>query len=226
MIILAFWIKNRKYYSSVQLCVKIHHMNKVLIGLGNIGKAIIRHWRKDIITVDPFVVEADYKSIDELRGCIKYLNLACKPQDFRKINWKTISANNVISYMAGINIQEIADYFPKSNIVRVMPNLGAVVGCSTNLICGARIDNEIYNMISLLGKNFIINDEKLLDSLAPITGSGLAYFYLLADCLSKIIVENFNQDPKFASDLVAHTLNASVKYVQDNSELDFSKLSQ
>ena len=56
----------------------------------------------------------------------------------------------------------MADYFPKSNIVRVMPNLGAVVGCSNNLTCGAGIDNEIYNMIFLLDKNFIVNDEKLL----------------------------------------------------------------
>mmetsp|Transcript_10781 Transcript_10781/g.26895 ORF Transcript_10781/g.26895 Transcript_10781/m.26895 type:complete len:275 (+) Transcript_10781:62-886(+) len=95
----------------------------------------------------------------------------------------------LISIVAGKTLATYKKYLPNTRVARVMPNTPALVGAGASAyvlddICtpddGARVEAVMKScgIVERLG------DEKLLDAVTGLSGSGPAYVYLLIEALS------------------------------------------
>ena len=97
----------------------------------------------------------------------------------------------VISILAGKTIANIAARLPHAGaIVRAMPNLAAAVGRGvTGLFASAELNAERHAaaeaLIGATGAFEWVEDERLIDVVTAISGSGPAYVFYLAECLAE-----------------------------------------
>ena len=119
------------------------------------------------------------------------LVLAVKPQELRGV----LSALRpqlehrrplLVSIAAGIRMAALAQWSPACPIVRAMPNRGALLGAGATAACAAagvsapqrELAAQILNASGLL---VWVPDEAQLDAVTALSGSGPAYFFLLAE---------------------------------------------
>jgi pyrroline-5-carboxylate reductase len=97
----------------------------------------------------------------------------------------------VVSIMAGRTLAFLAKFFPKgSAIVRAMPNLPASIGCGiTVAVPNARVREPARTLADQLlaatGPVEWVRNEKWMDAVTAVSGSGPAYVFLLAECLGR-----------------------------------------
>ena len=126
--------------------------------------------------------------------------IAVKPQLFKLVCTELVSALAgckplIISIAAGITIAQIDGWLGSGNaIVRCMPNTPALIGAgATGLHANAATSAEQrVQAESILGRAGItrwIDDEALIDVVTALSGSGPAYFFLLAEALENAAVE-------------------------------------
>ena len=182
----------------------------VLVGAGKMGGAMLEGWLKlgvapaSVTVVDPYP-SAAMKALCEAKGVrlnpppgeIKppeTLALAIKPQTFnaaateiaRMISPETL----VVSVMAGKTIANVKMRLPAKAVVRAMPNTPASVGrgvtavaaCPKVSIAQRGVANSL---LSAIGRIEWVEDEKLIDAVTAVSGSGPAYVFLLAETLAK-----------------------------------------
>ena len=94
----------------------------------------------------------------------------------------------VISIAAGISLEKLCAGFKTDRVVRVMPNTPCLVGKGASafaLAAGAtKEDGELVKkLLSAVGIAHQV-DEKLLDAVTGLSGSGPAYVYLMIEALS------------------------------------------
>lgn len=182
----------------------------VLFGGGRMGSAMLHGWiaggvRPSRITVvDPTPsVELGAYTADAgiaLNTAIgpastRTIVLAVKPQKVAELRDTLASIVTrdtlVISIMAGKTISDLARLAPGTEaFVRAVPNLPAAVGCGATIaIASARCAQGQLDVAAyLLGSTGMfdwIDDEALMDVVTGVSGSGPAYFFYLADCLTE-----------------------------------------
>lgn len=120
------------------------------------------------------------------------------------------AAPRVISIMAGISIAALeARFGDGARIIRVMPNTPALVGagaaamacneaCTPDDIAVARLVFEAVGIVELV-------DERHLDAVTALSGSGPAYFLYMTECLIESAVKE-GLDRDTAQRLAAHTV--------------------
>jgi len=93
---------------------------------------------------------------------------------------------HIISVMAGISIARIETFLKKKTAVtRAMPNMAALVGKSITCIShNGHVKDKTFvqKLFSSIGEVMEI-DEKHIDAVTAISGSGPAYFFYVAECL-------------------------------------------
>lgn len=100
-----------------------------------------------------------------------------------------ISQHLVVSVAAGVKIESISALLPsKTRIARVMPNTPALVGAGASCIaagpCTTQKDADVIkNIFSAVGTVANV-EERLLDAVTGLSGSGPAYIYILIEALS------------------------------------------
>jgi pyrroline-5-carboxylate reductase len=118
--------------------------------------------------------------------------LAVKPQNMA-LTLKEISPaidknKFVISIAAGITTKFIEDFLTKgARIVRVMPNTPALVGEGAAAVAGGslaraidiKLTRAIFNAVGIS----VEIEEKLMDAVTGLSGSGPAYFFLIIEAL-------------------------------------------
>lgn len=118
--------------------------------------------------------------------------IAIKPQDFAKtvenLPFKIPENTLVLSIMAGISINKIQTALKNRPVVRAMPNSPTLLGMGiTGYTAAAGISfNQIIQVERLLnstGRSVYLEEEKLLDAVTALSGSGPAYFYYLVDAM-------------------------------------------
>ncbi len=118
--------------------------------------------------------------------------LAVKPQDFTRaapaIKRRLKPSHILISVMAGILIRDIQRATEAASVVKAMPTLavshckGSTVWSHSPQLAGA--DREkVHSLLALLGKELRLDDDRMVDLSATISGCSLAYFYLFVDLL-------------------------------------------
>lgn len=95
----------------------------------------------------------------------------------------------LISIVAGKTLATFAKYLPNTRMARVMPNTPCLVGCGascyvTNSLCKPEDSLIVEAVMGSCGIVERVGDEKLLDAVTGLSGSGPAYVYLMIEALS------------------------------------------
>ncbi|MBZ0168339.1 pyrroline-5-carboxylate reductase [Candidatus Methylomirabilis lanthanidiphila] len=188
----------------------LHGRTIGFIGSGNMAEAMIRGLLEaKLVTADQIIasdiVEArrqqihlryDVETVTEGRDVglkASILILAVKPQDMEGalhgIAASVDQTKTVISVAAGITIAFIAERLPAGvRIVRAMPNAPALVLAGAAGIAkgehATAEDLQIAEVIfAAVGKTVVV-EEKHLDAVTGLSGSGPAYVFLLIEALT------------------------------------------
>lgn len=95
----------------------------------------------------------------------------------------------LVSIVAGKTLDTYAKYLPTTRVARVMPNTPCLVGCGAScyVLNGSCKDEDATAVEEVMGSCGIVErvgDEKLLDAVTGLSGSGPAYVYLLIEAMS------------------------------------------
>jgi len=183
-----------------------------IIGAGNMGAALLGGLIADgFSTTDICVTDPDEKKLSALKtqyhinteennlAAIQQADVilfAVKPQvmgDVLKPLAKHIQTKNplIISIAAGVRIHHIHHWLGDNiPIVRCMPNTPALIRAGASaLFANAFVTDDQRNIaesiLRAVGLTLWLPDEKLLDAVTALSGSGPAYFFLVMDALQK-----------------------------------------
>lgn len=211
-----------------------------IIGCGNMGSALARGILSKRIfpfkniyvsDKDPLKTKELYKkfginvatnhTIAENCNCII---IAVKPQDSEELlsflSGALTRDQAVISIMAGIPISVLEKRLKKIPITRAMPNMAAIVGKSITCLCHNKyvIDRRTpYSVFSSVGEVLEVN-EKMLDIVTAVSGSGPAYFFYLTETLRDAAIK-LGMNKNDALKLAIATLIGSASLVRDTHDL-------
>ena len=122
---------------------------------------------------------------------VDLLIVAVKPKDaaetFASLQGK-VPASTLITYtVAGLKLASVEKILPANKIVRVMPNVAVSVSESMTAYTlnknAAQDGDAVKKFWSTLGRAVAV-DEKLMDAVTGLSGSGPAYAFLMIDALS------------------------------------------
>lgn len=152
--------------------------------------------------------------------------LCVKPQIIDKVLQEIAPAADasklVVSIAAGIPISRIEKILiGNPRVIRVMPNTPALVLAGAAALAAGKnaatddlaLAQEIFNSI---GRSVVI-DEKLMDAVTGLSGSGPAYVFTIIDALSDAGVKAGLPRP-LALELAAQTVYGSAKMVLETKE--------
>lgn len=182
----------------------------VLVGAGNMGGAMLKGWVQNgmepekITVLDPGV--SDQVKSTLLKSKIWHaetpagvsapdvLVLAIKPQMMAQV-LPTLSAlvsehTVVVSVAAGTTLSTITDALGDVAAIRVMPNTPSLVLRGMSVGCAnAKTSDEqrsyVNDLMSAIGMVEWVEDEKLIDAVTAVSGSGPAYVFHLAECMAE-----------------------------------------
>ena len=126
--------------------------------------------------------------------------LAVKPQQLQDVvrelsaDWQAHQL--MISIAAGIRIEDINRWLGKSqsSIVRAMPNTPALVEAgATALFANEHVTHQQHELAESIlracGLAIWLQDEKHMDAVTALSGSGPAYFFLVMEAMEKAAIE-------------------------------------
>jgi pyrroline-5-carboxylate reductase len=213
-----------------------------VIGAGNMGQALVRGLvEKSVYPQNISVFDVDKKKLDLIRKeahvklaksnrhCASLSDvviLAVKPNMVEEVAGEIATSLGqgalVISIAAGVPIAKIEGYFKKPvSLVRVMPNMPALVGAGMSAFSLGRHATGRHRKIaegilSAFGE-IVQVPEKHLDLVTAVSGSGPAYFFLLAEKLIEAAYE-MGMKADIAKKLVYQTAFGSGKVVAQSEE--------
>jgi pyrroline-5-carboxylate reductase len=180
----------------------------VLIGAGKMGSAMLEGWLarklppKKVVVLEP----QPSKAIKALAkrgvhinpkgeiGEVAALVIAVKPQTASEAlpPLKRLVGSNtvVVSIMAGRTLGFLEKNLPGGAIVRAMPNTPAAIGRGITVAVGnARVKTPArrlaHALLAATGAVEWVDDEKLMDAVTAVSGSGPAYVFLLAEAMAQ-----------------------------------------
>ena len=213
-----------------------------VIGTGNMGQALVRGLvEKSVYPQNISVYDVDPKKLALLkkesavriakssRQCVSLADvviLAVKPQILQEAVAEIASSVGkdalVISIAAGVPIAKIEGFFKKPlSVIRVMPNMPALVGAGMSAYSpGKHASTKERKIAEAILAAFVDHaqvPEKMLDLVTAISGSGPAYFFLLAE---KMIEAGYEMGMKVdvAKKLVYRTAFGSGKVLAESDE--------
>ena len=211
------------------------HIELTVLGGGNMGRALIggllRHgMRAEQISVGEsqegaratlsreLGIAATTDNAAAIRNA-DLIVLAVKPQDVGAVLAPLASQLQrrhpiVLSIAAGVRIQALERWCgPGIPVIRAMPNRPALVGAgATGLFAPAQVDAAhratAAQIMRAVGEVVWVATEDALDVVTALSGSGPAYFFLLAQCLAQAGVE-LGLEPETARRLSIATLHGA-----------------
>lgn len=215
-------------------------MQILFVGCGNMGGAIVSgmlqscNFAKDEISAILPPHSPDMYRTEERFGIKVYSSFpseknfdailfAVKPQTFYEIlpsYREALTGVNtlVISIAAGKTTKYLASFFSTQPIIRVMPNINALVGKSVSIAYANKpltsAQKELVQKIfTSVGSFNIVNDESILDAVTAVSGSGPAYFFQFIEHLIDA-AKKLGLDEKLAHALATETFIGSAKLLE------------
>jgi pyrroline-5-carboxylate reductase len=158
------------------------------------------------------------------------LVMAIKPQDFNivakglapKLKHASAPSPLVLSIAAGIRLADMSRWLDHTRCVRAMPNTPALIGKGiTGLFAGANIapdDRALAETIcNAVGQSVWVPEEKLMDAVTALSGSGPAYVFAFLEALQSA-GEKLGLDTLTARKLAYGTLDGATQLAQNSSE--------
>jgi len=209
----------------------------LLVGFGNMGQALVRGWlgrgraARRIVVVDPapaaravaaelgVTAAADVDAVT--RASNDVVVLAVKPNQLATLlpacTRRAKASTVFLSIAAGKTIAQLgAGLGATAAIVRAMPNTPAAVGHGM----AALVANEAVTtaqrtlcteLLSAVGAVAWLDDERHLDAVTGVSGSGPAYVFLFIECLERAAVD-VGLDPALAKQLALATVAGAGAY--------------
>jgi pyrroline-5-carboxylate reductase len=178
-----------------------------LIGGGAMGEAIVSSLLKggvtsaaEITVADVYRPRLDYLeqtygvragSHADAAADADFLVLAVKPQEFAEAAADVgagIGGATAVSIMAGVTIATISSLLRTQSVVRAMPNTPAQIGegmtawTATSQV-GSAAREGAQRIFAALGKEAYVPEERYLDMVTALSGSGPAYVLLFIEAL-------------------------------------------
>lgn len=164
----------------------------------------------------------------ELAESVSILVLAVKPQILRAVLLEiaeTVSRKSmlVVSIAAGIRASDIDKWLGgAAAVVRCMPNTPALVGsAATALFANERVTasqrDQAESIMRSVGLIVWVDEERLLDAVTAVSGSGPAYFFLMMEAMETVAVE-MGLSQKTARLLVQQTALGAAKLALEATE--------
>lgn len=218
-------------------------MKVAIIGCGNMGMAFANSFiqynlvqKADLLLVEKNqergVQLQEQKSgivVDTISSKISQADLiilSVKPQDYPAVSFDLKSyikkSQVVLSIMAGIPIAQIQSSLSHDLVIRAMPNTPALLGMGMTAFAaadqvGLSDIRKVENLINSTGRAVFLEDEKLLDAVTGLSGSGPAYFfYLIKSMIDAGVAMGF--DPAMSSLLVKQTMLGSYHLMQTSDK--------
>ncbi len=181
-----------------------------VIGIGNMGSALVRGWIETKTVDNEKIViydisedllnqraeEFNVSKANDNKSLVqsaKYILIAVKPQVIEKVLGDIGSLFTedqlVISIAAGVTIEKIKRFMEKPiAIIRVMPNTPALVGAGASAITSNEdVKKEGLEYVkNLLGSVGLVVEleEKHIDAVTGLSGSGPAYIFIIIEALA------------------------------------------
>lgn len=127
----------------------------------------------------------------------------------------------VVSIAAGVSISKIENIIGQKRIVRVMPNTPALVLEGMSGVCKGNFAtkediNFVIKLLSNIGKAIEV-DEKQIDIVTAISGSGPAFFYKVIEDIARA-GEKLGLDYNKSLQLAVQTAIGSAKMIENRCE--------
>jgi pyrroline-5-carboxylate reductase len=204
-------------------------MKIAFIGCGNMGEAILAgvHKMHLCYACEPrldrqVVLKKKYRlTFGMVADVVKVADvvvLAVKPQDLPDVlaELRTLSIHKklIISIAAGVTTGSIEKKLGGAKVVRVMPNLPAMVGQGMSGLCRGKkatskdvaVAKSLFEAIGCA----VIVPEKMMDAVTAVSGSGPAYVFLMVESWMNA-ARKLGLSEKEARVLVYQTLAGSVQ---------------
>ena len=156
--------------------------------------------------------------------------MAIKPQDFNIVakglapKLQHVSSLNplVLSIAAGIRLADMSRWLEQSRCIRAMPNTPALIGKGiTGLFAKADISPEdralAETICNAVGQSIWVSDEKLMDAVTAVSGSGPAYVFAFLEAMQSAS-EKLGLDAQSSRKLAYATLEGAIQLAQNSSE--------
>ena len=201
-----------------------------LIGGGNMGEAIIAGIHKkytvslcEIDVKKASVLKRKYHlSLCDLQSIAQQCDtiiLAVKPQGMKEVVEELVPFLRkkvlIVSIAAGITIKFFEKLLPSgARIVRAMPNMPSQIGKGITAVCaGGKATKKDLNSVTAIFNHVgetIVVDEKMMDAVTAVSGSGPAYIFFVIECLMKA-ARTLGFKEEMARKLVYQTVSGSVE---------------
>lgn len=157
---------------------------------------------KELGKAHGFQVAGAYEDFLDLDQALEHLILAIKPQymddllqDFtalvgRNEDRKNIFKDSVIvSIAAGTSIASFEKYFPENPIIRVMPNTPCQIRKGISALApNAKVSEDqketAVEIFKTIGEAVVL-DEKYINAVTAVSGSGPAYYFLMMEAMTE-----------------------------------------
>ncbi len=150
--------------------------------------------------------------------------IAVKPQDFKallpSISDHLDNSKYLVSIMAGVTIARIEELIKKKiAVTRAMPNIAAMAGKGITVLSHNRMvksEAAVRMIFASVGEVVEINEKKM-DAVTAVSGSGHAYFYYLTEALKEAAVK-LGITKELAAKLASATLIGSGALLESMDE--------
>ena len=156
--------------------------------------------------------------------------MAIKPQDFNvvakdlasKLKHATAPGPLILSIAAGIRLKDMSRWLDHARCVRAMPNTPALIGKGiTGLFAEAAVkadDRQLAETIcSAVGQSIWVSEEKLMDVVTALSGSGPAYVFAFLEAMQSA-GEKLGLDTDNARKLAYATLEGAAQLAHNSDE--------
>lgn len=128
----------------------------------------------------------------------------------------------VISIAAGITCSVLSQWMPDVAVIRCMPNTPALVGQGVTGLYATELVNDQQKSIAgsvlkAVGKIVWVDEERLMDSVTAVSGSGPAYFFLMMEAMCDTAVK-LGLTPESARLLVQQTALGAATMIEETEE--------
>jgi len=213
-----------------------------LIGAGNMGRAMLNAWidsgilrPEEVNAIDRepdklAAIVSEFKvdkaaSLSDMANSSSLLVLAVKPQDtadvLSELSGKLGDSQVLLSIAAGLTLGSIRGQVGEGpSLVRVMPNMAALVRAAASAYATdpgpAGLDTSgIKELLGAIGE--VVNvEEKYMNLVTALSGSGPAYFFYLTEALETAAIEQ-GLPEDVARTLARETLWGAAKTIKETA---------
>ena len=152
------------------------------------------------------------------------LALSVKPQAMGKVlpelRGQLDGVHLIVSIVAGVTLNTIADSLLNARVVRSMPNTPGQIGQGITVWTaspdvGGEERKQAEMLLGALGEQIFVDDERFLDMATALSGSGPAYVFMFMEAMIDTGV-HMGFSRRVAEKLVCQTVMGSVVYARQS----------